>query len=442
MSLFSGAGLSDAGYEMAGFRFVAQVEEQADRARLGRANFPKSRWIETDVRRSAGEIATLYRQLSPHPLYLLVATPPCQGMSSSNPSRGKRQNGQAKDQEEKNSLLLQIVPVALALSPRVIVVENVRQVLTLAVADGDQHRRMVDVIRSRLSDYHVFEGVVNVADYGIPQDRRRAIIVAVRRSEKWLPNLLEGELLPWPRPTHAQIPGADRAPWTTVRQWFDAMQYERLDAAERKSARGTHQLHFVPHYNADRYLMLSDIPAYTGRGAFQNDRCPACEHQPQPLHLSRCCQCGAVLKNRPHVVENGTARLIKGFKSSYRRMHPDLPAATVTTNSSHVGSDFKIHPWEHRVLSILECADLQTVPAWYDWSDSITSNRTYTVRRAIGEAFPPYFTYLHGQLLAAMLDGQVVHSGRFASALSPGLGHRKTPSATAPAMRDTAEGDQ
>ena len=39
-------------------------------------------------------------------------------------------------------------------------------------------------------------------------------------------------------------------------------------------------------------------------------------------------------------------------------MHPDRPASTVTTNSSHVGSDIKIHPWEHRVMSIRECADL------------------------------------------------------------------------------------
>ena len=104
------------------------------------------------------------------------------------------------------------------------------------------------------------------------------------------------------------------------------------------------------------------------------------------------------MRNRPIVFDKKGPRLIKGFDSSYRRMRSDQPASTVTTNSSHVGSDNKIHPWEDRVLSILECADLQTVPRFFDWSLAFEKRRVYLIRNVIGEAFPSYFTYLHGRV--------------------------------------------
>ena len=127
VSLFSGAGLSDLGYEMAGFRFIVQVEIDHRRAAIGADNFPTSQWLTYDVRDSGIAIAVAYRRSTTRRLDLLVATPPCQGMSSSNPSRGKRQTEQAKALEEKNRLLLEVIPIARLLKPRIIVIENVRQ---------------------------------------------------------------------------------------------------------------------------------------------------------------------------------------------------------------------------------------------------------------------------------------------------------------------------
>lgn len=94
-------------------------------------------------------------------------------------------------------------------------------------------------------------------------------------------------------------------------------------------------------------------------------------------------------------------------------MRSDRPAATITTNSSHVGSDWKIHPYENRVLSARECADLQTVPRWYDWRVALKGRQRYLVRTLIGEAFPPYFTCLHGRVLASLLKTGKVRPERF-----------------------------
>ncbi len=400
VSLFSGAGLSDLGYEMAGFRFVVQVEADRRRAAIGRDNFPNSTWLARDVCGSMDKIAATYESATPRRLDLLVATPPCQGMSSSNPSRGKRQSPRAQELEAKNRLMLEVIPVARKLKPRIIVAENVRPVLTLNVMYEDVNRTVIDHLSHHLSDYEVFPGVVNVADYGIPQVRKRALVIAVHKDEPWL-DRDNMDLLP--SPTHAEQPTNGTLPWVNIREWLKFMKYESLDANSKDAAHGKDWLHFVPTYQGDRYLQVSQIPKNSGRSAYENDQCLSCLQQPVETGLIRCPSCGAVMRNRPYVENEGQTALIKGFHSSYRRMASNRPAYTVTTNSSHVGSDFKIHPWENRVLSILECADLQTVPRFYDWTRAEENRTLYLIRNLVGEAFPTYFTYLHGQVLAGLL---------------------------------------
>ena len=389
------------GYELAGFRFLVQVEADQRRSEIGADNFPGSTWITGDVCCSGDTIVKAYREASGQRLDLLTATPPCQGMSSSNPSRGKRSTPQAQALEAKNRLMLELIPFAEALKPRVIVAENVRQILTLDVEHEGGRKKVVDLLREGLPQYRMFSGVVNMADYGIPQVRKRALVVAVREDEPCLEHL-SGEL-PWPHPSHAEQPLDGVQPWLSVRQWLNAIQYDALDASCEEKARGKHPLHYVPAYGDDRYQQVRGIPPYSGRSAYENDTCPSCGQSPVEAGLILCPDCGGVMRNRPYIVKQGRPHLIKGFHSSYRRMNPDRPAYTITTNSSHVGSDFKIHPWENRVLSILECADLQTVPRFYNWKRAEQNRTRYLIRNLVGEALPPYFTYLHGQYLSALL---------------------------------------
>ena len=407
VSLFSGAGLSDLGYEMAGFRFIVQVEVDEKRAANGAANFPYSTWLTRDVCGSADEIATAYHRTTSQQLDLLVATPPCQGMSSSNPSRGKRRSPRAQELEAKNRLMLEVIPVARRLKPRVIVAENVRPVLTLNVKYAGADGTVIDHIRNHLTDYEVFPAVVNVADYGIPQVRKRALVVAIHKDEPCLASTSSSKGAPLPSPTHSERPTNGALPWVSIRQWLHLMEYDHLDAKSEEAARGEHWLHFVPSYGTDRYMQVSQIPPNSGRSAFENDVCPSCGRQQVPPELILCPSCGEVMRNRPYVERNGQPALINGFDSSYRRMRPERPAYTITTNSSHIGSDFKVHPWENRVLSILECADLQTLPRFYDWTRAKENRTLYLIRNLIGEAFPTYFTYLHGQVLAKLLSDSV-----------------------------------
>ncbi len=403
VSLFSGAGLSDLGYEMAGFRFVVQVEIDPRRAAIGRDNFPTSRWLTFDVRDHVKKITGAYHERTSRQLDLLVATPPCQGMSSSNPSRGKRRTPKARALDKKNGLLLEVIPISLLLKPRIIVIENVRQVLTLEIHSEGTSATAVRLLSNRLPEYKFFSSIVNMADYGVPQIRRRALIVGIHNREPCLKSMITSDRYPVPAPTHAESPAHGLNQWVTIGEWLKSMEYEALDARSKDDARGTHPLHFVPAYGPERYRQINEIPANSGRSAYENDKCPSCGQEKIEIGLIACPKCGSVMRNRPYVERGGRPSLIKGFESSYRRMHPGRPAYTVTTNSSHIGSDFKIHPWENRVLSILECADLQTVPRFYDWGRARANRTFYLIRNLIGEAFPTYFTALHGQVLDHLL---------------------------------------
>jgi len=410
LSLFSGAGISDLGYELAGFKFLVQSELDKHRAAICQRNFPNAKCVVGDILEKWPEVIKKYRASakSQRPA-LLSLTPPCQGMSSSNPGRGKITNPDDGVRDQRNLLLLSALPIIHELKPRIIVAENVASLLNRIVKVGaaNEVKTVVEAFAEEIDHYHLFTGVVQMADYSIPQVRRRSILVAVSEDEPYLERLKAKNLLPWPRPTHAEHATEERAKWLALREWFATMKYPHLDARDKpKDPRDL--LHFVPHYEGDRYLMIADIPLNSGQNAYQNSTCCDCRKNSIPLGLAYCPHCGNLLRNRPYFKPaRGRARLINGFDSSYRRMHPDRPASTVTTNSSHVGSDNKIHPWENRVLSARECADLQTIPRFFDWRWALETRHSYVIRNAVGEALPTYFAYLHGQILKELLDGRV-----------------------------------
>jgi DNA (cytosine-5)-methyltransferase 1 len=273
----------------------------------------------------------------------------------------------------------------------------------------EKPKRLVETFFERLSDYAVFSGVVQMADYGIPQVRRRSVLLLMDKGLPCVARLGAEGLLPWPKATHAENQNDDRPGWVTLEEWFTRRAYRALDARNEDTSRDEEDpLHFVPHYDADRYLWVSDIPPNSGRSAYQNDTCPRCGRKCVKEGLIRCPTCKATMVNRPYVKgRNGKTRLVRGFKSSYRRMYPDRPAPTVTTASSHLGSDYKIHPWENRVLSIRECVELQTIPKAYSWEWALKNGHHYLIREVVGEAIPPWFSYLHGQVLEELLGGKL-----------------------------------
>lgn len=189
-----------------------------------------------------------------------------------------------------------------------------------------------------------------------------------------------------------------------MRDAFRSWRLARLDARSAKRARSDNDLHYVPVWDARRYALVAAIPPNHGGSAWDNVRCAQCGDVAVGVDDATCPVCSGPLL-RP-IAQDGhdRPRLIHGFRnSSYRRMRPDRPAATVTTASGHMGSSRTIHPSENRVLSPLECALLQTFPLDFQWGEALEKWGATNVRAMIGEAVPPMFTELHGRILMGLL---------------------------------------
>lgn len=403
VSLFTNCGAGDVGFAKAGFRFDVLAEIDRRRLRVAALNLPSAAVIPGDLRNTWPDVVAAYRdRRNQEPPALLAACPPCQGLSTANARRGMGHDADSGTEDMRNLLVVPIAEVAAALAPRVVVVENVRAFLTRKV----RHPQTQDVVSAAMllisllkEEYVAFPLVSDLADYGVPQTRVRSFVTFVRRGEACLQVLKETGAVPYPTPTHAPDYGGESV---CLRDALDSFRLPELDARTAASARSERFLHFVPVWSLAQYSMVAAIPAGSGASAWENDDCPECGSSALPRDLAYCSTCSTQLL-RPRVVEDGRARLVKGFRrSSYRRLSPDRPAATITTASGRIGSDRTIHPYENRVLSPLECQMLQTLPADFKWGED--QSRSCLVREMIGEAVPPHFTEAHGKILAGLLN--------------------------------------
>ena len=410
VSLFSNCGAGDVGFARAGFRFRVLAEIDERRLDVALRNHPDASGVVGDLREMWPEVVASYREScgSVQPA-LLSACPPCQGMSSARGGRGHESDALAGTRDSRNLLVEVIASVAREVQPRIVVVENVPAFLSRLILDpatGEATSAAALLIRLLQDEYRAFPFLADLADYGIPQRRVRAFLTFIRRDESSLELLERTDLVPYPCPSaHPE----SSAP-TTLCEALADLGAESLDAMTPAGARDeSNPMHAVPVWGDSRqYRMVAAIPPGSGGRAWQNSKCEQCGDVEVGSDDAVCPICAAPLL-RPVVREkDGSYRLVKGFRnSSYARMSPDTPAATITTASGRVGSDLTIHPFENRLLSPFECAFLQTFPDDFDWGTALDRWGPTFVRTIIGEAAPPRFTELHGRALARLHDGRV-----------------------------------
>ncbi|MHB1034007.1 MAG: DNA cytosine methyltransferase [Pirellulales bacterium] len=411
VSLFSNCGAGDVGYARAGFHFDVMAELDPRRLEVCLLNHPHAGGVPGDLRETWPKVVRKYRsRVGKTRPSLLAACPPCQGMSSARSERGSESDPDAGMRDERNLLVTVIAKVAQELRPRLIVVENVQAFLTRQVRHPETNRPISAaklLIEHLAEDYEVFPFLTDLCHYGVPQTRKRAFLTFVHREERSFTRLLTLGRAPYPIPSHLK---GDRREPITVKDALLNMKLPSLDAAlpETASSRIGGGLHAVPVWQDRRYDMVAAIPPYSGRSAWDNDDCNACGHVSVDDDDAECPCCHTPLLRPVMKKSRGGYRLITGFRSStYARMHSDRPAATVTTASGHIGSNNTIHPFENRVLSMLECALLQTFPRRFNWGDALRKWGHTNVREMIGEAVPPLFTRAHGHVLRAILEGRL-----------------------------------
>jgi DNA (cytosine-5)-methyltransferase 1 len=405
ISLFSSAGIGDLAFQRLPVRVLVSCELLEDRHQVYQANFTETHALTGDIWELWPQVVReTQSRLSGRDLDILFATPPCQGMSKN--GRGKLlqavRNGSKPALDVRNRLIIPTLKIARALRPRLMVLENVPEMEnTLIQSEDGRLVSILDLIREELGDEYGGEArVVEFADHGVPQ-RRQRLITVFTRDAAMLALLKERRL--FPRPRYAPQGREGRLPWVTVRDVISDMP--PLDASTRATSRGEDAFHFVPLLDEDKYFWVRHTPPE--KGAFDN-QCVACGHDKNPVHgnyrdeggINRssretplhCVKCGALLP-RPWVRDRDTGmhRLMRGYTSAYKRMSWDLPASALTTNLAYACSDNKLHPEQHRVLSLREALMLHTITD-YDYKfERVDGNKVTTglIYEIIGESIPP-----------------------------------------------------
>jgi DNA (cytosine-5)-methyltransferase 1 len=362
ISLFSGAGGLDLGLERAGFHTCAAVEvDRWARATLekNRAHFARNFWLLDDVTMYPPAQIVNFAGLAPGRVELVAGGPPCQSFSTA----GRR--GSIGD--PRGGLFANFAAVVDAARPRFFVMENVRGILSASIrhrplaergagapplrADekqGSAFRVIHNVLEHQLG-YQVVVGLVDSADYGVPQNRVRVIILGSRDRE-FASNDIE-EIMP---PTH-------RGRWQTLR---DAIA--RLPRHNPEHQR----------YTADREAIMRLVPPGKNWRWFRDN----------PKY-------GDEFVRR---IMGGAWGADGGKVGFFRRLEWDKPSPTLPTSPIQKSTSL-CHPDKNRPLSVQEYAAIQQFPPDYEFAGG-----TAQKYKQIGNAVPVGLGFAIGNALLSI----------------------------------------
>ncbi len=400
-SLFSGAGFGDMGFDAEGFKHLLFCEIDKKRTEFTAINFPASKILTVDVAENVddicNEIDSCLKGGKNDQLFLLYATPPCQGMSKNGIGTILKAMTEQKRPkiDKRNHLYLPVIDIVKRTLPKWVFFENVCRLFNFEDVDFEGKVRLIpEIIESefyKLGYVGKFEKV-QMADYGLPQTRLRTVGLFRQKENTGF------------RYNHSFLPPKiinDTDKWITLRDII--FNNEKLDAlCKNNRTSKSNPLHTVPKWRSELHLWMMHTPE--GASAFDNNICFSCGYENERKDVS-CIKCREWLP-KPTVTRNGKREMIKGFVSAYKRMYWDKPASTITTRSAYACSDHKVHPTENRVLSILEIAKLQGIDVdrviWIDKNGK--QFKDTLLRELIGECVPPLFTKILAKHIEAVED--------------------------------------
>ena len=187
ISLFSSAGVGCFGFKKEGFDCVATVELLARRLEVQKCN-QKCRYdsgyicgnmtLDETKEKIFSEVSFWRKKHNVDELDVLIATPPCQGMSYIN----HKKNDEKKEMK-RNSLVIESIKMTKDLKPKFFVYENVKAFLGTSCLDVDGNFKSIfDAISQNLEGiYNILYKVVNFKDYGCPSSRTRTLVLGVRK---------------------------------------------------------------------------------------------------------------------------------------------------------------------------------------------------------------------------------------------------------------------
>ena len=407
ISLFSGAGGFSYGFSCAGLKPLFGAELNADACKSYELNVG-SPCHQIDL--GTVEPGLLKKMAGGQQPFIIIGGPPCQGFSTAGPRNAT---------DPRNRLIFNYLAIVETLAPRWFIFENVEGLLT---SGGGQD--LVQLVRAFVElGYSVRLQKVSLAAYGIPQTRKRVLIIGNRL----------GIDFQFPHETHSydsgkakKVSGLPMAPTLdealaglglaalkkgSLAPYATTSPCNPFDARMREG----NSLGWVTQHSQSAELGTKKQIEMLKPGQTMKDLPPELWHNSFRRRANRRVSDGTPTEKRG------------GAPSGLKRLHGDLQALTITGAASR---EF-IHPLEHRPLTIRECARIQTFPDCYQWEGNSAS-----VIQQIGNAVPPMAAQVLAEHIIAvdsqfgsglMHDNQSTRTGLLgfvlteASGMSPAL---------------------
>ncbi len=331
IDLFAGVGGLSLGFENCGFDVVLANEYDESIAAAYKANHKGTRMIVGDI-----TSLDLEKTFGPYQgqIDVVIGGPPCQGFS---------QKGQRKTiHDERNFLFKYYVRVVELVKPQYFVMENVPNLLT---AEKGYFRKEIEELFNSMG-YQLKMGILNASDYGVPQNRRRAVIIGKRGGA---------------------APGLPKPRNITVTIW-DAIS----DLAYLSSGEGEEEQEYRGKPRSEYQKKLRG-----GSGTLRNH--VATRHSRLALERLAMIPPNAGKEVLP---EEHLTRSI--YSGTWTRMRKDEISVTITTRFDTPSSGKFTHPFLDRAITVREAARIQSFPDSFRFVGSKGSQM-----KQVGNAVPP-----------------------------------------------------
>lgn len=364
ISLFSSAGIGCYGFKQKNFECVATCELLSRRLNIQRVNDKckySTGYIEGDIslpenkNKIFSEIEFWRKKEKIRDIDVIVATPPCQGMSVANHKK--------KNEIVRNSLIIQSIDLVRDIYPRFFVFENVRAFLNTLCIDTDGVKNKIgEKINQTLGAlYNIKSQVINFKDYGANSSRTRTLVIGVRKD---ILDITPLDIFPCEEPEKKLIEIVGNMP-----KLLNMGDISKTDI-----------YHSFRCY--DKRMLPWIKNTKEGHSAFENEN----------------------EENRPHSVVHGK-RIPNVNKNGdkYRRCEWNKVMPCIHTRNDILASQSTIHPNENRVFSIRELMLLMNIPDSFKWVDTefnvlnsmslerkiaFLKKEEINIRQSIGEAVP------------------------------------------------------